>query len=92
MNPEFEDCLRKNKVRKFTQGKSLVGKELNIAGKDFNEARESLERGKFKWATIQAYYSMFHSARTLLYNKNYREKSHYCLIVALGLRSAKNMR
>ena len=26
---------------------------------------------------------MFHSARALLYAKNYREKSHYCLIAAL---------
>lgn len=83
MNPEFESCLKKNKIREFSQGKSLVEKELNTALKDFNEAKESLEREKFKWATIQAYYSMFHSARALLYYKNYREKSHYCLIVAL---------
>lgn len=26
---------------------------------------------------------MFHSVRALLYAKNYHEKSHYCLIVAL---------
>jgi uncharacterized protein (UPF0332 family) len=26
---------------------------------------------------------MFHSARALLYNENYREKSHHCLIIAL---------
>lgn len=26
---------------------------------------------------------MFHAARTLIYSKGYREKSHYCLIVAL---------
>ena len=26
---------------------------------------------------------MFHSARALLYAKNYREKSHYCLIISL---------
>ena len=26
---------------------------------------------------------MFHSARALLYSKNYRERSHHCLIVAL---------
>ena len=26
---------------------------------------------------------MFHSAKALLYLKNYREKSHYCLIVAI---------
>ena len=46
-------------------------------------ARESFQGGNYKWATIQAYYSMFHSARALLYHKNYKEKSHYCLIVAL---------
>ncbi len=48
MNPEFESCLKKNKIRKFSQGKSLVEKELNTALKDFNEAKESLEREKFK--------------------------------------------
>ncbi len=26
---------------------------------------------------------MFHTARALLYSKGYREKSHYCLIVAM---------
>ena len=58
-------------------------KELNIARQDLLAAKESFNRNSFKWATIQAYYSMFHSARALLYSKNYREKSHYCLIVAL---------
>ena len=28
---------------------------------------------------------MFHAARALLYAKGYREKSHYCLIVALKM-------
>ncbi|MCD6413697.1 MAG: HEPN domain-containing protein [Elusimicrobia bacterium] len=83
MNPEFEDCLKKKKIKKFPPGKSLVKKEINAALKDFNEAEESLGKRKFKWSTIQAYYSMFHSARALLYSKSYREKSHYCLIVAL---------
>ena len=45
--------------------------------------RESHERGSYKWATIQAYYSMFHSARSLIYSKGYRERSHYCLIIAV---------
>jgi len=81
-NPEFLECFRKNKIRKFSQGKTLVMKELNIAKQDLLAAKESFNRNSFKWATIQAYYSMFHSARALLYSKNYREKSHYCLIVA----------
>jgi uncharacterized protein (UPF0332 family) len=82
-DPKFINCLKKNKIRKFSQGKSLVKKELASARNDLSEAEESLGRKRFKWATIQAYYSMFHSARAFLYNNNYREKSHYCLIVAL---------
>lgn len=48
------------------------------------DSKDSLRERKFKWATIQAYYSMFHSARALLYSKGYREKSHYALFVAVG--------
>lgn len=83
MNPEFEACLKRGKIKEFSQGKSLAQKELKTAGSDLNEAKETFQKEGYKWATIQAYYSMFHSARALLYNKNYGEKSHYCLIVAL---------
>ena len=37
----------------------------------------------YKWTTVQAYYAMFHAARSLLYHKGYREKNHYCLILAM---------
>ena len=83
MNLEFDGCLKRGKIKEFSQGKALTPKELKTAESDLKEAKEGFEREKYKWATIQAYYSMFHSARALLYNKNYREKSHYCLIVAL---------
>ena len=84
IDPEFSDCLKRNKIREFSQGRSLANKELTAAESDLLEAKESLDRAKFKWSTIQSYYSMFHSARALLYNQNYREKSHYCLIIALN--------
>ena len=32
---------------------------------------------------MQSYYSMFHAAKTLVLKKEYREKSHFCLIIAL---------
>ena len=32
---------------------------------------------------IAAYNSAFHSARTLLFAKGYKERSHYCLVVAV---------
>jgi len=80
---KFEDCRKRGKIRNFSRGKALVSKELNLALFDYNSARESFKRKNYKWATIQTYYSMFHSARALLYNNNLREKSHFCLIEAV---------
>ena len=37
----------------------------------------------YKWATIQAYYSIFHGTRALLFKAGYREESHIALKVAL---------
>jgi len=82
-NPNFEDCLKEGKIKEFSRGKALVKKELESAEFDFKAAKESFKDKNYKWATIQTYYSMFHSARALLYDKNYREKSHYCLIEAI---------
>jgi len=48
-----------------------------------NRAKKTLEQGDSKWATIQGYYSMFHSARALIFSKGYRERSHYCLRIAV---------
>lgn len=79
----FEQCLKSGKIKEFSQGKALVKKELQTAGQDLIDGKEGFERKKYKWTTIQSYYVMFHAARALLYAKNYREKSHYCLIIAL---------
>jgi uncharacterized protein (UPF0332 family) len=83
MNPEFSDCLKRKRIQEFSRGKSLTDKEIKTAEQDLLTAKESFKNGNFKWSTIQSYYAMFHSARALLYAENYREKSHFCLIVAL---------
>lgn len=83
MNSEFDDCLRRKRIREFSRGKTLVDKELRTAENDLADAKKSFNQQGYKWATIQSYYSMFHSGRALLYAKNYREKSHYCLIISL---------
>jgi uncharacterized protein (UPF0332 family) len=83
MNSEFDDCLRRKRIREFSRGRTLVDKELHTAENDLADAKKSFNQRSYKWATIQSYYSMFHSARALLYAKNYREKSHYCLIIFL---------
>lgn len=83
MSREFEKCLEREKIKKFPRAKRLVFKEINLAEEDLKTARESFRKKNYKWSTIQSYYSMFHTARSLLYKKGYREKSHFCLIEAV---------
>lgn len=81
--PEFKECLSLGKIKKFPSAVKLVSKELKSAKEDLETAQVSFRAQNFKWATIQTYYSMFHAARALIFSKGYRERSHYCLIVAL---------
>lgn len=108
MTLEYDDCLKRGKIKPFSRGTSLVSKELETAASDLERAKKTYKDGDYKWATIQIYYAMFHSARALLYKKNLREHSHYCLIAAIktlyietkqlpvylleGLQEAKNLR
>jgi uncharacterized protein (UPF0332 family) len=83
MNPEFNKFLETGKMIVFPRGKELVKKELAVAQNDLDDSKAGFEAERYKWSTIQGYYAMFHAARALLYSRNYREKSHYALSVAL---------
>jgi len=83
VNQEFNQCLENGKIVSFPKGKELVKKELSVARSDLLDAKAGYENRRYKWSTIQAYYAMFHAARALIYSRGYREKSHYCLLVAL---------
>ncbi|EKE15609.1 MAG: hypothetical protein ACD_11C00117G0005 [uncultured bacterium] len=80
---EFEKCIERGKIKIFPKAKQLVFKELDLAKEDLKTARDSFKNKNYKWSTIQSYYSMFHTARALIYQKSYREKSHFCLMEAL---------
>jgi len=82
MNPAFRECLKKRKIIVFPRARNLVQKELATAAQDLAEARDRFEHGRYKYATINAYYAVFHAARALIYAKGYRERSHFCLVVA----------
>lgn len=83
MSQEFNKCIQRGKITEFSPGKRLFGKELKIAEDDFLSAQKSFTEENYKWSIIQSYYSMFHSARSLLYMSGYREKSHFCLIESI---------
>jgi uncharacterized protein (UPF0332 family) len=80
---DFERCLKERRLLQVEASPEIVLKEMESAGYDLGSAADSLEENDFKWASIQAYYSMFHAAKALVLAKGYREKSHTCLIVAM---------
>lgn len=83
MSSEFERLKADRKLTRERITRAMIEKEVAAAQSDLQDAQDSLESAKHKWATIQGYYSMFHSARALLYSKGYREKSHHALLVAI---------
>jgi uncharacterized protein (UPF0332 family) len=83
MNGAFEECLKKRKIIAFPWAKGFVKRELAAAKDDLTEAKDRLRNGRYKYATINSYYSIFHAARALLYTQGYRERSHHCLSVAM---------
>lgn len=86
----FEKCLKNGQIRSFSRGRALAAKEIMLAEQDLKRGLATYKEKDYKWSTVQAYYSMFHSARSLLYNKNYREKSHHCLIEAIRVLYVEN--
>ncbi len=83
MSSALAQLLAERKLLRAKVDRRMVLKEIRGAETDLRDAEDSLSSRKFKWATIQGYYSMFHSARALLYRRGFREKSHYALSVAL---------
>ena len=83
MSSELQQLFADRKLFRARISSGMVLKEIEAAQGDLHDAQDSLERKKFKWATVQGYYSMFHSARALLYHRGFRERSHYALLVAV---------
>jgi uncharacterized protein (UPF0332 family) len=79
----IKTLLHQKKISRSTPSTDIVVKELDRATEDLEAAGLSLRTGDYKWATIQAYHSMFHAARALLNRMGYREQSHQGLVAAL---------
>jgi uncharacterized protein (UPF0332 family) len=79
----FEECLERGKIVRIPIDPALVDKELREAESDLAAAERSLEQDQEKWAIIQGYYSLFHTLRSMVFRKGYREKSHRCLRYAV---------
>jgi len=83
VSPRIRRLLEERRLVRTRISRNRVIKEMDGARYDLERAQKSLSDGDFKWATVQAYYAMFHSARALLYSRGYREKSHRALLTAI---------
>jgi uncharacterized protein (UPF0332 family) len=80
---DFERCIKERHLIKMKVSHEMIEKEISSAEYDLERSKESMKNEDYKWASVQAYYSMFHAAKALVLKKGYREKSHYCLIVGI---------
>jgi uncharacterized protein (UPF0332 family) len=79
----FDECLKKGMIKPFPRNSDNIRREMASAESDRLLAHETFSHDDYLWATVQAYYAMFHAARSVLFDAGYREKSHHCLGVFL---------
>lgn len=80
---DIQEAIEKRKILPFSDGPKISSKEIKTANDDLVESKDRFKNKKYKYATITAYYAMFHASRALLYSKKYREKSHIQLARAV---------
>ena len=80
---KLDEFVKQGRLKKAAFNEDMYKKEYDIGKKDYDAAIESFESGNHKWATIQAYYAIFHAVRALVYKAGYREESHLALKAAL---------
>ena len=83
MSSRFRNCITKRYLRRCAIDENKVRREIVEAKNDLESSKISLKESNYKWAIIQAYFSMFHACKSLLYSVGYDEKSHDCVIIAV---------
>lgn len=80
---ELDKCIKRGGLSRFDRiAPDVVENELAAAREDLSDAEFVFAKEMWKRTTVTAYYAMFHSARALVLQRGFAEKSHYCLLVA----------
>jgi len=79
---KINDLIQKGKLKRAVISEDMYIKEYSISEKDLETAKKSFKDENYKWATIQAYYAVFHAVRSLVYKSGFREESHIAMKVA----------
>lgn len=80
---KFRECLKEGLIKKDEKAKERIEESIKIAERFYNSAINNFKIQEYEIVEIAAYNSLFHCCRALLFSKGYKERSHYCLIIAL---------
>lgn len=78
-----DECLKKGLLKRERKDLQKASKSIEAAEHKLALAEKTLKARIYEDTILNAYASMFHSARALLYKDGYTEKSHYALYVYL---------
>jgi uncharacterized protein (UPF0332 family) len=79
--------VKANHIQRIEPSRDLADKEFAEADYDLERAHLELANKGNKWAIVKAYYSVFHSAKGILFLIGYREKTHFGVGEMLALLS-----
>ena len=61
----------------------LANKEFAESDYDFEKAKKAFEEEDYKWSIVKSYFSMFHSARAILFKLGLKERRHFAINLVL---------
>ena len=74
----LKDCFDKGLIKKAEKSTNLAKKSLRQAEFFLEEASDLVDTKK-QISLLTLYNSFFHTARALLYNDGFKERSHFCI-------------
>ena len=79
----LEECKKRGKIISNPDVIKRIEKEKEIGNHFFKSAQKVITIQEYDLTILASYNSCFHFIRALLYQKEYTEKSHFCLIQAV---------
>lgn len=79
MSFDYNNCIKENLLRKIPPSIDKAKQSIKKSKEWLSESKKSLNGGASGSSILASYMSMFHAARSILFNDGYREKSHACI-------------
>jgi uncharacterized protein (UPF0332 family) len=79
----FEACIRNGRLKPFEATNEGLMKEMSTALEELRKAHLFYREGRCEDAVVQAYFSMYRSAKSLLLAGGYRDTNLYSLVAGV---------